>query len=171
MRSNKFIKIGLLLVMVSILTSAANYLHLTINKYNDEVNEGKKIEEEVVSLYDNFQTSLSLYISKLSNTYNSFDLYLEDIPKINNDILNNINKVNEAEKELENISNSLNEKCSNNLTTGVFLSRCDYFKENINKVNETYNKMIEDYNSIVDKYNEYAETENLEKINKIEQGV
>lgn len=156
MKINVLFKIGIILIISGIMTLSFNFVYAFINDYNSNIENGKEIEEKVNNLYDSFLTSISLYKENLNKTYDSFNLYITDIPSINNELLQNINEVKEIRDELDILSIKLDNKCSNKLSTSAFITKCSNYAKVEKDIDSAYNQMISDYNSIISKYNNYA---------------
>ena len=164
MKCKTFIKIGILLIVLSISSLTVNSLYFFINEYEKDVSKGKEIEKNVNDLYSSFLTSISLYEDVINQTYDSFNLYLDELPSVNSKLLENIENVKNAKMELNDVSKKIQDNCSNSITSSVFVQKCNKHLKAEENVEKVYNNMINDYNSIVEKYNIYAEKNHKELI-------
>ena len=164
MKCKTFIKIGILLIVLSISSLTVNSLYFFINEYEKDVSKGKEIEKNVNDLYSSFLTSISLYEDVINQTYDSFNLYLNELPSVNSKLLENIENVKNAKRELNDVSKKIQDNCSNSITSSVFVQKCNKHLKAEENVEKVYNNMINDYNSIVEKYNIYAEKNHKELI-------
>ena len=111
-------------------------------------------------MYFSFLNLISLYEGEVNKTYDSFNLYLNEFSSVNNVLLENIESVKDAKQKLSDVSKKIEDNCSNNITSSIFVQKCNMNSKALDDVEKVYNSMIDDYNTIVTKYNTYAERNN-----------
>lgn len=162
--SNSFINIGVLLIISSASVILSSFLLSYIDNYEKSYQNGKNIENEVKSLYNDYLDKVSIYKKDVGIVYNSYNLYLEDMLSTSDSLITSIEKVKNDKSGIDVVVNELDSKCSNKINSGDFVIRCESYNESLEEINNIYDKMIDDYNDIIRKYNTYANNNNKETI-------
>ena len=155
MDKNFFIRLGILFVLLGFILISIQEVSAYIKNYNEDVLMSQKIASSIDFNYESFQDSIIGYKKSLEDTYELFDLYLDDFEVINKKILSQIELVNHWLEKTYSYSFVLYDSCQYDLSNKLLKSKCNNFYLNYVGMIDSYKKMINKYNDIVSLYNHY----------------
>lgn len=153
---NIFIHLGFVLILIGTSIICVDKVSVGINDYYSDVNKSQYIIDSVYSNYDDFKNKSLIVKDEIVDVSKSFNIYLEEFPEKNEEILNKINKVESSINDLSVTTNNLIDYCSYNLNNSAMDNKCSSFKTNFVNMIESYDKMINVYNDVVKAYNDYS---------------
>lgn len=128
----------------------------SIKNYYEDIEESKKIINDVDTLYNDFKKSAVDVKNGIVDISKSFNIYFDDFEKVNKEIKAKIENVQELINKTNVVSNELINKCRYNLNDSEMNNQCKSFKTNYVNMISSYKNMIEQYNKVITSYNNYA---------------
>lgn len=153
---NIFLHLGFILILAGLSIICVDKVSASIKDYYSDVEKSNEIVEIVNTNYNTFKDKSIEVKSGIVEVSKSFNLYLEDFPKKNEEIVLKVKKVEEDINELSTTTDTLLNYCEYNLNNNVMDKQCASFKTNFNNMMDSYEEMLKVYNDVINSYNDFS---------------
>lgn len=161
---NIFIHLGFIFILIGCSIICIDKVSASINNYYNDVNKSNEIVESVNNNYTEFKEKSLNVKNGIVEVSKSYNLYLEEFPKVNQTISTKVKQVEETINSLSTTTDSLLESCQYDLNNSVMKNQCNSFKINFRNMMNSYDEMIIVYNNVINTYNEYSLRNGKEQI-------